>query len=72
LNIREKIQQRLDELQRMVETHSHLDNPDFVTEKILSVTKFWSILSEEEREFVSALWVLIRSIESQENSSNPS
>jgi len=51
LNIREKIQGRLDELQRMMETQSHLDNPELVTETLESVTKFWSVLSESDREF---------------------
>jgi len=52
LNLREKIQERLDELQRMMETQSHLDNLELVTERLESVTKFWTALSEEERELV--------------------
>ena len=52
MNLREKIQERLDELQRMMETQSHLDNLELVTERLESVTKFWTALSEEERELV--------------------
>ena len=58
MNIREKIQGRLDELQRMMELQTHLDNPELVTETLESVAKFWSVLSEEEREFVSAVRVV--------------
>jgi len=55
LTIRERIQVRLDELAKLLETQSHIHSPELVTEKIESVAKFWSILSEEEREFVSAV-----------------
>lgn len=55
MNIREKIQGRLDELQRMMESQTHLDNPELVTETLESVAKFWSVLSEEEREFCLAI-----------------
>jgi uncharacterized protein YydD (DUF2326 family) len=54
LNLREKIQSRLDELESLMQTQTHLENPELVTETLESVTKFWSVLSEEEREFVSA------------------
>jgi hypothetical protein len=54
LNIREKITSRLDSLKVMMERQEHLSNPDFVSEKLQSITKFWSALSEEEREYVSA------------------
>ena len=57
-NLREKIQERLDGLQHMMQTQTHLENPELVTEKLESVTKFWSVLSEEEREFVSAVRVV--------------
>lgn len=50
MNIRERIQVRLDELAKLLETQSHIYSPELVTEKIESVAKFWSILSEEERE----------------------
>ena len=34
---------------------SHIHAPELVTAKLDSVAKFWSTLSEEEREFVSAV-----------------
>jgi hypothetical protein len=42
------------------DAYLHLSNPELVTETLESVTKFWSVLSEEEREFVSAVGVAIK------------
>ncbi len=55
MNIRERIQVRLDELAKLLETQSHIHAPELVTEKLESVAKFWSALSEEEREYVSSV-----------------
>jgi hypothetical protein len=60
LNIRERIQVRLDELAKLLETQSHIHAPELVTEKLESVAKFWSILSEEEREYVSSVRFALR------------
>ena len=54
MNIRERIQTRLDELASLLESQSHLHAPEIVAEKLDSIAKFWSALSEEEREFVLA------------------
>ena len=55
MTIRERIQVRLNELAKLLETQSHIHAPELVTEKIDSVAKFWSALSEEEREYVSSV-----------------
>ncbi len=55
MNIRERIQTRLDELASLLESQAHIHAPELVTEKLESVAKFWSALSEEEREFISAV-----------------
>ena len=55
MNVRERIQTRLDEISKLLETQSHIHAPELVTEKLESVAKFWSALSEEEREFISAV-----------------
>ena len=55
MTIRERIQVRLNELAKLLETQSHIHAPELVTEKLESVSKFWSILSEEEREYVSSV-----------------
>ncbi len=51
MSIREKIKDRLDELESLLQTQTHLENPELVTETLESVAKFWSVLSESDREF---------------------
>jgi hypothetical protein len=60
LNIRDCIQARLGELAILLEAQSHLHSPELVTEKLESVTKFWSALVEEEREYCSAIRHVIK------------
>ena len=55
MTIRKIIQSRLDDLAKLLETQSHIHAPELVTEKLESVSKFWSILSEEEREFIASV-----------------
>lgn len=63
MSIREKIKDRLDELQRMMERQEHLSHPEQATEQLESVTKFWTVLSEEERELgLSARFALMAQI----------
>jgi hypothetical protein len=54
LNLRDKIKERLNGLQGMMERQDHLGNAELVTERLESVTEFWSTLSENDREFVFA------------------
>jgi len=60
LNIRERIQIRLDEISKLLETQSHIHAPELVTEKLESVSKFWSALSEEEREYIASVRLAIK------------
>ena len=60
MNIRERIQTRLDELSSLMESQSHIHAPEIVSTKIDSVAKFWSALSEEEREYVGSVRVAIK------------
>ena len=60
MNIRERIQTRLDELASLLESQAHIHAPELVTEKLESVAKFWSALSEEEREFISAVRLALK------------
>ena len=52
MKLREKITQRMDDLQRMMENNVHLTNPDKVAIQISSVSKFWSALDDEERDYI--------------------
>jgi len=52
--IRQRIEERLNLLESMLTAQKHITNPDDVLETIASVSKFYSVLSEEQREFVQA------------------
>ncbi len=61
MNIRERIQVRLYELAKLLETQSHIHASELVKEKLESVSKFWSALSEEEREYIASVRFAIKS-----------
>ncbi len=50
--LRDKIHKRMDQLQAMMESNQHLADPITVEEHIQTITKFWSVLSEEDQEYV--------------------
>jgi hypothetical protein len=52
--IRQRIGERLNLLESMLTAQKHITNPDDVLEAIASVSKFYSVLTEEQREFVQA------------------
>ena len=52
MNLKEKIQVRLDQIEMLMYKDYHLKNPDEVYNQTLNVSKFWSILSEEDRDFI--------------------
>jgi len=53
MDLREKINHRLDTLQEMLENNEHLDKPQAAEALIHRISPFWSILSEEDRDYVS-------------------
>jgi hypothetical protein len=53
--IRAKIEARLDALEESLQRQDHLaEDPDAVLEILASVSKFYSALSEEQRDFIQA------------------
>ncbi len=51
--LRTRINDRLDQLQIMMEEQKHLDDKGIgVLEHIETISKFWSILSEEDRDYI--------------------
>ena len=50
--LRKKIQDRLDKLQAIMESNQHLENPAEAYNLTMRVSCFWSILSEEDREYL--------------------
>lgn len=53
-DLKDKINTRLTELERLMSSQTHLTNPDIVLECINSITKFWSVLSDEDKDYVDS------------------
>jgi len=52
--LRKKIDYRLNQLQDFMDNNIHLEDPQQVLELIKSITKFWSILEEGDRDYVES------------------
>ncbi len=52
--IRQRIEERLNLLESMLTSQNHISDPSEVLDALASVSKFYSVLSEEQREFVQA------------------
>ena len=51
-NLKDKINQRMDILQNWMEQDYHMKKPDVVYDHTLTISKFWSVLSEEDKEYI--------------------
>ena len=49
-----KIKEQMDQLQKWMESNYHIDNPKEVYELTTKVSKLWSILTEEDRDYIQA------------------
>jgi len=49
-----KIEERMDMLQAQMKANVHLENENTVISTIDSLTKFWSVLSEEDKDYILA------------------
>jgi len=54
MDLREKINLRMDELQMSMEANEHLKDPDSILLLMSNITKFWSVLSEEDQDYLHA------------------
>lgn len=52
MSLKVKINERMDVLQEWMESNYHLKRPDVVAEHTLQLSKFWSVLSEEDRDYI--------------------
>ena len=52
MSVRDKVNQRMDILQGWMEENYHLKRPEVVEEHIQTITKFWSIMSEEDKDYI--------------------
>ena len=50
--IQVKIKQRMDILQGWMESNYHLKRPEVVLEHIQTVSKFWSALQDEDKDYI--------------------
>lgn len=51
-NIKVLIKTRMDHLQELMEGQAHIDRPDYTQDIIDSVSKFWSVLSDEDKDYI--------------------
>ena len=57
--IREKIEARLDALEESLQRQDHLADPVTALELIGSISKFYSVLTEEQKDFIQcARWAV--------------
>ena len=42
----------MDHLQELMEGQAHIDRPDYTQDIIDSVSKFWSVLSDEDKDYI--------------------
>jgi len=59
-SIRDKIKSRLDHLQQLMEGNNHLERPEYVLDVVESVSKFWSALEDEDKEYIQIASECIR------------
>ena len=52
MNLREKLDKRMDQIQSWMESNYHLDHPQEVIDLIDKVTFAWEVLSEEDRDYI--------------------
>ena len=58
-NLKEKIKLRLDEIEDLMNGNQHLLDPVSLEEMVSNVSKFWSVLSEEDRDFIDGVrWAI--------------
>ena len=50
--VQDKIKDRMDHLQQLMEGNNHLKRPEYVLDVVESVSKFWSALEEEDKEYI--------------------
>ena len=53
-SIRQRIEDRLNLVEQMLILRKHISDPDFAFDTIATVSKFYSVLTEEQRDFINA------------------
>lgn len=52
MDLKEKIENRMDHLQKLMEGQAHIDRPEYVRDVLESISKFWSALSGDDKEYI--------------------
>jgi len=55
VKMRDKLNQRMDALQRLMESNMHLDEPEQVIDCLSKIKFAWSTLSESDREYIECV-----------------
>jgi hypothetical protein len=55
MKMRDKLNQRMDALQRLMESNVHLDEPEQVIDCLSKIKFAWSTLSESDREYIECV-----------------
>ena len=53
--LRNKIETRMQHLELLMNGQAHLDRPEYTFSVIESVTKFWSILDEADKDYIQCV-----------------
>lgn len=53
-DLSKKIERRMVTLEHYMNNNIHLQQPDLVDFHLLSITKFWSVIGEDDREYIEA------------------
>lgn len=54
-SVHQKILSRMNDLQEAMESNKHLENTEEVILLMNSVSKFWTLLSEEDRDYIQCV-----------------
>lgn len=52
IDLMEKIELRMQKLESQMKSQTHISDPETVAETIMSITKFWSVMNEEDQDYV--------------------
>jgi hypothetical protein len=58
-NIRNVIEMRLNQLQEVMLIQNHLTESEQVADQISEIAKFWSILREDQRDFIQCCRIAV-------------
>ncbi len=61
MSLNERIDARMNALQHWMETNYHMEHADEVYELTLSISKFWSIMNEADKDYVQTAQDAIKS-----------